>query len=60
MAAKKLYTSKEAAEKLGIKTATFRLKAKEAKLKPAEFVKTGKRGRPACLWTFEQITQAKG
>lgn len=51
----KLVTAQEAARRLGIAIGTFRRKAPAATSRRV----TGKRGRPAHLWTLKQIAKAK-
>lgn len=49
------FTTVEAAKKLGVSTLWFRLCAKAANVKAQEVVRSGKRGRPADLWSFDQV-----
>lgn len=53
--AKKLMTTKEAAEYAGVSTGTFQKRARGAGIQAEETSKSGGRGRPAFLWTIEQV-----
>lgn len=53
------FTTVEAAKKLGISPLWFRLCAKAANVKAHEVVVTGKRGRPADLWAFDQVRKVE-
>ena len=48
-------TTYEAAHILGVAVATFRKHAAASGIKAASVQQTGKRGRPADLWTDAQI-----
>ena len=60
MTDKQRFTTVEAAKKLSITTQWFRLCAKALKLEAQEVVQTGKRGRPADLWSFDQVRKVQG
>jgi predicted ArsR family transcriptional regulator len=49
------FTTDEAAKRLKIGKQWFRLCVKALKLQADEVQVTGKRGRPADLWSFEQV-----
>jgi predicted ArsR family transcriptional regulator len=55
----KTLTTAEAAQRLGVAVGTFRRKAKSADVRASLQRATGKRGRPAFLWTLNQIKQLK-
>ncbi len=55
MATRKIYTARQAARKLGVSLKTFRKKAPTTNLRRL----TGRRGRPAHLWTFTQLRGVK-
>lgn len=48
-------TTKEVAEDLGVTPATIRRWAANLELVPTETQHTGERGRPAALWSTEQV-----
>ncbi len=52
-------TTVEAAKRLSVSPLWFRLCAKAAKVEALEVVVTGKRGRPADLWTFDQVRKVE-
>jgi len=53
------YTTVEAAQKLKIGKQWFLLCAKALKVQATEVVRTGKRGRPADLWTLDQVRKVE-
>lgn len=53
------FTTVEASKQLGVTTQWFRLCVKALKLSAEEVVVTGKRGRPADLWTWAQVNQVR-
>lgn len=57
--ARETFTTVEAAKAAGIAVGTFRNKAKAAGLEAVGSVETGKRGRPALLWSASQVIKLR-
>lgn len=59
MTDKQRFTTDEAAKRLKIGAQWFRLCVKALKLEAEEVQLTGKRGRPADLWSFDQVRKVE-